>query len=253
MGGGGVKRITVINMGFYQGVELSMNAGMDLAIGDFVLEFDTIAYSCQKEILECVYKRCLEGYDIVSAAPVNADHFLSNHFYAIYNRYSGAEYKLKTEAFRILSRRTINRVSSMSSVLPYRKAVYANCGLKMDVIFYKTTTKPSHTKLGERSMQLHIAEDALVLYTNIAYRISMIISLLMMITTILVSIYALIIRLQGIPVEGWTTTILFVSFGFFCISFILFILLKYVELILRTVFVHQKYNIESIEKINGEQ
>ncbi len=229
-----------------------MNAGMDLAIGDFVYEFDTVAYSCQEEILEAVYARCLEGYDIVSASPVNVSHFLSNQFYTIYNRYSGAQYKLKTETFRILSRRAINRVCSMSNVLPYRKAVYANCGLKMDVILYKAATKPSRGGT-EKSMQLHIAEDALILYTNLAYKMSVSVALLMMFATIFVSIYALVIRLQGIPVEGWTTTILFVSFGFFCISFILLIILKYVELILKTVFMHQKYVVESVEKINGEQ
>lgn len=250
--GGGKKVINILNMGFHQGMELSMNAGMDLAIGDFVYEFDTVAYSCQEEILEAVYARCLEGYDIVSASPVNVSHFLSNQFYTIYNRYSGAQYKLKTETFRILSRRAINRVCSMSNVLPYRKAVYANCGLKMDVILYKAATKPSRGGT-EKSMQLHIAEDALILYTNLAYKMSVSVALLMMFATIFVSIYALVIRLQGIPVEGWTTTILFVSFGFFCISFILLIILKYVELILKTVFMHQKYVVESVEKINGEQ
>ena len=34
--------ISVINMSYFQGVETSMNAGVDLAIGDFVFEFDTI-------------------------------------------------------------------------------------------------------------------------------------------------------------------------------------------------------------------
>ncbi|CUP12899.1 glycosyltransferase [Hungatella hathewayi] len=32
--------ISILNMSFYQGLELSMNAGVDLAIGDFVFEFD---------------------------------------------------------------------------------------------------------------------------------------------------------------------------------------------------------------------
>lgn len=243
--------ISIVNMGFYQGMELSMNAGMDLAIGDFVYEFDTVTEFCPGEVLEKVYCRCLEGYDIVAASPQNKRQFISNGFYAVYNRYSKAEYKLRTERFRILSRRAINRVCSMSNVLPYRKAVYANCGLRADVVFYKTDADTSHFNFNEKSMRLHIAEDALVLYTDIAYRVSMAISVLMMLVTIIVSIYALTIRLQGIPVEGWTTTILFVSFGFFCISFVLVILLKYVELILKTVFMHQKYVVGSVEKING--
>lgn len=34
--------ISVLNMSFYQGLELSMNAGIDLSIGDFVYEFDSV-------------------------------------------------------------------------------------------------------------------------------------------------------------------------------------------------------------------
>lgn len=32
--------VSVVNMSYFHGVELSMNAGMDMAIGDFVFEFD---------------------------------------------------------------------------------------------------------------------------------------------------------------------------------------------------------------------
>ena len=32
--------ITILNMSFVQGVEQCMNAGLDLAIGDYVLQFD---------------------------------------------------------------------------------------------------------------------------------------------------------------------------------------------------------------------
>ena len=32
--------VSVLNMSYFHGRELAMNAGMDLAIGDFVLEFD---------------------------------------------------------------------------------------------------------------------------------------------------------------------------------------------------------------------
>ena len=33
--------ITILNMSFFHGVEAAMNAGVDLAIGDFVFEFDS--------------------------------------------------------------------------------------------------------------------------------------------------------------------------------------------------------------------
>ena len=45
-----------------------MNAGVDLAIGDFVFEFDTVCMDYKTELLMQVYRRSLEGFDIVSAS-----------------------------------------------------------------------------------------------------------------------------------------------------------------------------------------
>ena len=36
----GNTSICIINMGYFHGLELAMNAGVDIAIGDFVIEFE---------------------------------------------------------------------------------------------------------------------------------------------------------------------------------------------------------------------
>ena len=59
--------LSVVNMSYRQGVELSMSAGVDLAIGDFVYEFDNIAAKFDKSLIMDIYRRCLTGFDIVSA------------------------------------------------------------------------------------------------------------------------------------------------------------------------------------------
>ena len=61
--------MSILDMGYFQGLELSMNAGVDLAIGDFVYEFDSTVLSYPDMVIRDVYDRCLSGYDIVSASP----------------------------------------------------------------------------------------------------------------------------------------------------------------------------------------
>ena len=61
--------LSVINMSFYQGLELAMNAGMDLAIGDFVYEFDSTIMDYSPDLIMKIYRRSLEGFDIVSVGP----------------------------------------------------------------------------------------------------------------------------------------------------------------------------------------
>lgn len=244
---GGV--ISCLNMSFHQGLEAGMDAGVDLAIGDFVYEFDSMLISYSPDLIRKIYDRCLEGFDIVSACPQNAGHKTSDVFYSLYNRYSGSQYKLRTESFRILSRRAINRVHSMSWTIPYRKAIYANCGLATDAIYYESTVHIPPAARKEKKLQMETAQDALVLYTDVAYRISTAFSVIMMAVTILAVIYTICIYVTGRPVAGWTTTMLFLSFGFFGMSLVLTILIKYASLILKTVFNKQKYVVESIEKL----
>ena len=241
--------ISILNMSYYQGTEQSMNAGIDLSIGDFVYEFDTTTISYPIELLRQVYDKCLTGFDIVSAYPKFSMHKQSSIFYKFFNMNFDSIYKIKTEAFRILSRRAINRVQSMSDTIPFRKAVYANCGLKSAGIEYKLLKQIPHTVSREREQQKNTAINALILYTNVSYKFAMGIVGVIALCTILTAAYTIYIYYTGQPVKGWTTTMLFLSFGFFAITSILAIIIKYTALILDIVFKKQKYIIESIEKI----
>lgn len=243
--------INILNMSFYQGLELSMNAGVDLAIGDFVFEFDLPLASYSSNLIIDVYQRSLQGYDIVAAAPLHGKRTSSKIFYAVFNRLSHTQYLLRTESFRILSRRGINRVHSMSRTIPYRKAVYANCGLKTDVITYDNERYLSFQDKDTLHKQKDTALDAMILYTDIAYRFSMIFAYIMMLITTLTGIYTVCIYIGGRPVVGWTTTMLFLSFAFLGLFVILTIIIKYMSLILKINFNKQKYIIESIEKITN--
>ena len=75
------QAISIVNMGYTQGVELSMNAGEDLAIGDFVFEFDRALVSWNEDMMEKIYKKMQEGYDIVSACPTSGIKTSSKIFY----------------------------------------------------------------------------------------------------------------------------------------------------------------------------
>ncbi|MBS4931086.1 MAG: glycosyltransferase [Clostridiales bacterium] len=244
--------ISILNMSFYQGLELSMNAGMDLAIGDFVYQFDFPIQVCSFDTIYNIYLHSLEGFDIVSAAPKRNEHILSRCFYKLYNNFARSQYDIQTEYFRIISRRAINRVNSLSKTIPYRKAVYANCGLKVDTIIIPDENKKEILEFTHKN-KLHenreIASNTLLLYTNIGYKFSMILTSLMMIVMFVMAIYTMIVYIQGFPISGWTSTILFLSFVFIGIFAVLTVMIKYLSLILSLLFTKQEYLIESIEKI----
>lgn len=244
--------ITVLNMSYFHGVEVAMNAGMDLAIGDFVLEFDACVPDFEPvEIMEAYWKS-LKGYDIVSASPDQKQRFTSGIFYKVFNQFTDYSYQLGTERFRVLSRRVINRISSMNKSVPYRKAVYANCGLKTANIRYRVTSvQAAKNDRTEHKYRTELAVNSLILFTELGYQFAVTMTVLMMLVAVAVAVYSAVVYLFSTPVAGWTTTIFFMSFAFFGLFGILTIIIKYLQILVDLVFRRKKYSFESIEKMGG--
>lgn len=243
--------INVVNMSFYQGVELSMNAGIDISIGDFVFEFDKMATDYDLSLIMAVYHRSLTGFDIVNAAPKKCGRKTSKLFYSVFNRYSHSPHPLRTENFRVLSRRAINRVHSMSKTIPYRKAVYANCGLKIDTIEYDNDLSSTKEYDKEtRHQRKEMAADSLILYTNVAYRASLLAAVFMMVATLGIGIYTLACFFTDQVISGYTSTMMVIVFGFFGVFAILAVVIKYLSMLIDLVFSKQKYTIESVETMS---
>lgn len=237
--------VTMIHMSLKQGTELAMNAGLDMAIGDFIYEFDSMQMPYPPEYVGGAYDACLKGSDIVEVSPSQNRGVSSSLFYKLFNSASRSKYMLRTDAFRLLSRRAVNRVRSISATMPYRKAAYAACGLKMDTLVYEGNAGSIRDDL-----RLHRAVDSLALYTGVAYRASLGISAVMLALMLGAVVYTLVFFISGgRPVEGWTTTMLVVTGGFFGVFVILAIVLKYLSLLVDLVFKKQKYLVESVEKI----
>ncbi|MBQ7782274.1 MAG: glycosyltransferase [Lachnospiraceae bacterium] len=243
--------VSVLNMSYFHGMETAMNAGVDIAIGDFVFEFDTTIQDFESEEILKVYRKSLEGYDIVSASPDKKQKLTSSLFYYVFDKFTVSSYQFSTESFRILSRRVINRISSMNKTVPYRKAIYANCGLKTANIRYtvKSAEKKYKSDKTENKYRKTLATDTLILFTEVGFRFSMVMTALMMLVAAFMAVYAVVIYLLSKPVAGWTTTILFLALAFFGLFGILTIVIKYLQILVNLVFKRKRYSFESIEKL----
>lgn len=243
--------VNVIHMSFYQGMESAMNAGRDIAIGDFIYEFDDIFVDYEPDMLIKVYEKMLEGYDIVAAGSKERMQLTSRLFYALYNRTSRLSSKIGPETFRLISRRAINRIKSMGQYIPYRKAVYSNCGLNMVTLYYESADVKERTRKKKVSAErTALALDSFIYFTNVLERLSMIVSGTFLLITIVVGIY-IITGLFNVskPVEGWLSTMGFLALGFFGVFALLTIILKYLSVVLNLIFKRQRYLIADIEKV----
>lgn len=243
--------VSLINLSYYQGVESAMNAGRDLAVGDFLFEFDKCNPDFEASLVMEVYRRALEGYDVVAAAPRHGVPLSSQLFYMTYHIGSRFRGRIRQERFRIISRRAVNRVNQMNIYIPYRKVMYMNCGLKTDTILYdniKTVYKKQGSE--ERNSRSMLAMDAIIFFTDLLEKLSLVVSvilfgaLLTMFGYLIFSIFS-----KERPVEGWLSIMCLMSFGFFMVSAMLTLILKYQSVILNMSFKRQRYVIEGVEKL----
>lgn len=243
--------VNVIHMSFFQGIESAMNAGRDIAIGDFVYEFDDVFVDYEPELLLKVYEKMLEGSDIVAASSKGKLRITSKLFYSLYNATSRSKGKIGPETFRIVSRRAINRIKSMGQYIPYRKAVYSNCGLKMSTIYYDSKDVKARVKNKTvASERTSLALDSFIYFTNVLERVSMVICGFFLIVTVAMGIYIISDFFNAYkPVEGWLSTMGFLALGFFGVFALLTIILKYLSVLLNLIFKQQRYLVADIEKV----
>ena len=242
--------VSIVHMGYFQGVEASMRAGVSYAIGDFVFEFDSAVLDFNPTLIMDVYRTSLRGFDMVSAAPTNNRRASSIWFYKLFNRYFPGGADLKTERFRIISRRLINRIMDVNSWIPYRKAAYIGSGLAYTALPYQVAQayKTKHENEIE-SYRKGIAVDTLMLYTDIAYKFSIVMSLIMALLTLASLVYTVVVFIAGNPISGWTTTMLMLSGGLFGVFCILAMLVKYMALLVHLQNKRRGYVVSGTEKV----
>ena len=236
------KPLTFLHMSLFQRLEPCMNAGLDASIGDYVYEFDTTDTPYPADMIFAAYQTALTGSDIVSVCP-NRTNGTSRLFYGVFNANSHSAYRLRTDAFRLVSRRAVNRVHASSEHLPYRKAAYAASGLKMTDLTFEGRI------IDKGAGRFSLAADSLTLYTDAGFKFSAGITLIMMVLALAELVYTLVIFATGHPVEGWTTMMFVLTLGFAGVFAVLAIIVKYLSLLVDLIFKKQKYLIESVEKI----
>ncbi len=245
------KALTIMRMAGRgkKGLEICMTAGRDFAIGDYIFEFDTTYKDYDVSVVTEAYQKILSGYDVVTARSLKQkDPIESRIFYKVFNSCSNLSYELESDRFRVMSRKAVNRAEEFSKISPYRKAVYSACGLNIARIEYNPV--PCRETKRPDSAKWETASDAIVLFTNVAYRISMFFSIMLSLVMLGFGIYVIIVYIgKNKPVEGWAPMMGMICLGFLVVFILMTIHFKYIEVILSLLFRKQQYIVSSVERL----
>ncbi len=242
------KKITLISLTSKHGLESAMQAGINFSIGDFVIEVDSPELHYDEKLLYKLYEKACEGFDIVSLEPKTKKRITSSIFYGIFNYFSNIKINFKTQIAHLLTRRAINSISKIKDKTRYRKLLHIFSGYKKTRLKIRINKKikSSYTF----SEKIKMSSDILFSFTNLGMQINIYIALVFFGASVFFGGYTIhqYITHEKI-IEGWTTIMLFLSFGFSGVFFILAIINKYFSITLKEIRTLQPYTIESIEKL----
>jgi dolichol-phosphate mannosyltransferase len=240
-----------VNLAWRHHREHAMLAGTELAIGDFVFEFESTRADFSWDIIDKLYEKSVSGFDIVYAYPKGNTKKKSKIFYWLLNKLTYLNIETATEKAKIISRKALNRVLLEKAKVRYRKVLYKHCGFPASFIEYEPIQKDFSENEITFFQKASLATDVFIVFSNIGTHIAMFFSFVSFILSASIGIYALTVYLTGqATISGWTTTMLFLSLGFSGIFLILTIMSKYISIMLSEQRKGQLYTIQNIDKIS---
>lgn len=157
--------LNIINLSECISFEEAISIGIQLAIGDFIFEFDTPLIDYDEDLIIEAYNKMLSDVDIVAVSPNKKPSVLQKLYYALYNFGVSRNKRIYPERFRMISRRAINRVTSISKSYELSVPIYKNCGLNTYNIFYKPNQKHLRYDKEEFRERMSKGIETIMMYT----------------------------------------------------------------------------------------
>ena len=246
---GRIKNIQLYNLSGNNGKEIASVAGMDNAIGDFVVIVDPAQYSVE-EVPELVFK-ARSGYDVVYGVRGKDDirgiyPRLSVLFYKILKRTTGLQMPENATDFRCYSRVAINYFTRLNNRHRLLRVFPAMEGFKYAEVHIREIDDTGSSYPSKVLTGIRRALGILLLASPHPMRFVTFMALTGSFLNLLYAVYIVVIAIVKEDVaEGWTSLSLQNAGMFFLICLILAMLAEYLFSLLGNAIGYPIYQIAS--------
>lgn len=224
------SRVRYVSFSRNFGKESALFAGLKAAHGDYVATMDADLQD-PPSLLPSMMKVLLngEGYECVATRrstrkgepPIRS--FFAHIFYKIINRLSDTEIVDGSRDYRLMSRKFVNAVLSLSEYNRFSKGIFSWVGFKTKWISYKNIDRAAgHSKWNFHSL-FHYAVSGIIGFSVAPLEFASFMGLFFCLLAVIGIIFVFIRALAfGDPVAGWPSTICIIlligGLQFFCIG-----------------------------------
>lgn len=234
-------KFTVVKLARKHSVEMAIQAGIDIAIGDYIIEVPNIEEINDWCVISKLYYKSQEGYDFVFCIP-KSKRISSKIFYKFINKTLGEN--CDSSIATISSRRGQNKIEAVGSKIVNRNIAYVMCGLSYSSI------KDSSDYRNKRGLKRNIGLmlDSLIYYTDFIAKAMIGLAIAFFCVSLLLAIYTVVVKVIGGSTYGWASTVLIICFGFAGVFLLLGIISRYLDHILKNTLNTKNYIFSEIKK-----
>jgi polyisoprenyl-phosphate glycosyltransferase len=209
-------RFRVVRLARNFGHQIALTAGLDVSAGDAVVVLDADLQDPPEVVLELAAK-WREGYDVVYAVRDvrRGDSWFkratASLFYRGFNRISEVQVPLDVGDFRLVDRRVLDVFDTMRESNRFVRGMFSWIGLRQTGVLYARDERVAgETKYPLRKM-LRFAATGLVSFSPAPLRAALRVGFLVSLLAFAFALWALIVKLAGHDVPGWTSILLIVT------------------------------------------
>jgi len=209
-------RIKIVDLSKNFGHQAAFTAGLELALGNYVAMMDGDLQD-PPELLAEMYRMIKEdGFDIVSgkrSGRKGAHYRLSTSlFHKLFKRISGIDDIENTGNFSIMNRASVNALIQMKESIRYLPGMRSFIGFKQGYVEYIREDRQG----GEPKMTLGklfiLGADAIFSFSKFPIKVCLFLGTLGTIIFFFAGLYALIDKMLGHSLFGWSSTVLSIYF-----------------------------------------
>jgi glycosyltransferase involved in cell wall biosynthesis len=222
--------ITVVTLAQLHGVQQALTAGVELAVGDYILEIPNIIINYDTDAIEQMYRVCQQGNDFVFLVPSKTS-ASSGLFYRTMNNYFKKQISghFVSAIMTLSSRRGQNKTSDTGSRLVNRNVSYVLTGLKCAEVRSNAANR-SRRSLREN---IDLTIDTLIHHTDLISYTATTISLFFFGLFLLAILYSFFIYFTIDAAPGWASTFILISLGFSALFVLLSMVCKYLSSLIK--------------------
>ncbi len=199
------------------GKEAAMFAGLEQARGDCCAVLDCDLQHPPEKLVE-MYRLWEQGYEVVEGIKedrgeeTGLHRFAANRFYGLISRATGMDMSSSSD-FKLLDRKVVDALNRMPERNVFFRALSFWVGFKRTTVSYRVQERTAgESKWSTRSL-IKYAINNIGSFSSAPLHIITVLGLIMLVTAVVFGVVALVQKLTGQALGGFTTVILLLLFS----------------------------------------